>query len=177
MLRWYRGQERNPFALRGFSPVLFSRHTATPKIPTMKIRSLLIALSLALAAGPAARADETPLGERMEKMGGAFRALRRQITDASKNADSLAKVATIRKNAEESMKFDPALAKDQPADKRQKFIADYQAEMKKFLELCGKLEAALKANNNAEAEKLCAAMGDAQKSGHKQYKKDDKKKK
>ena len=132
----------------------------------MKIRSLLIALSLALAAGPAARADETPLGERMEKMGGAFRALRRQITDASKNADSLAKVATIRKNAEESLKFDPALAKDQPADKRQKFI-----------ELCGKLEAALKANINAEAEKLCAAMGDAQKAGHKQYKKDDKKKK
>ena len=125
MLRWYRGQERNPFALRGFSPVLFSRHTATPKIPTMKIRSLLIALSLALAAGPAARADETPLGERMEKMGGAFRALRRQINDASKNADSLAKVATIRKNAEESLKFDPALAQDQPADKRQKFIADY----------------------------------------------------
>ena len=143
----------------------------------MKIRSLLIALSLALAAGTAVRADETPLGERMEKMGGAFRALRRQITDASKNADSLAKVATIRKNAEESMKFDPALAKDQPADKRQKFIDGYQAEMKKFLELCTKLEAALKANNNAEAEKLCAAMGDAQKSGHKQYKKDDKKKK
>jgi hypothetical protein len=49
--------------------------------------------------------------------------------------------------------------------------------MKKFIELCGKLEAALKANNNAEAEKLCAAMGDAQKAGHKQYKKDDKKKK
>ncbi len=129
----------------------------------MKIRSLLIVLSLALAAGPVVRADDTPLGERMEKMGGAFRALRRQITDAAKNA-------------EESMKFDPALAKDQPADKRQKFIDGYQAEMKKFLELCTKLEAALKANNNAEAEKLCAAMGDAQKSGHKQYKKDDKKK-
>ena len=56
-------------------------------------------------------------------------------------------------------------------------IADYQAEMKKFIELCGKLEAALKANNNAEAEKLCAAMGDTQMAGHKQYKKDDKKKK
>ena len=39
------------------------------------------------------------------------------------------------------------------------------------------LNLALKANNNAEAEKLCAAMGDAQKAGHKQYKKDDKKKK
>ncbi len=151
-----------------------TRHFQNPE--KMKIRSLLIALSLALAAGPVVRADETPLGERMEKMGGAFRALRRQIADASKNADSLAKLATLRKNAEESLKFDPALAKDQPADKRQKFIADYQAEMKKFLELCTKLEAALKANKNAEAEKLCAAMGDAQKAGHKQFKKDDKKK-
>jgi hypothetical protein len=56
-------------------------------------------------------------------------------------------------------------------------VADYQAGMKKFIELCGKLEAALKANNNAEAEKLCAALGDAQKSGHKSFKKEDKKKK
>ena len=83
----------------------------------------------------------------------------------------------IRQNAEASAKLDPAMTKDIPAAKQKEFVARYQAEMKKFLELCGKLEAALKANNNAEAEKLCAAMGDAQKAGHKQYKKDDKKKK
>jgi soluble cytochrome b562 len=145
----------------------------------MKIRALLLTLVCALAAGTGVYAAdaETELGGKMEKMGGAFRALRRQITDASKNADSLAKVAVIRKNAEESMKFDPAMTKEKPAAEQKKFVADYQAGMKKFIELCGKLEAALKANNNAEAEKLCAALGDAQKSGHKSFKKEDKKKK
>jgi len=142
----------------------------------MKIRALLIALACAFVTGPLA-ADETELEAKMEKMGGAFRALRRQIADASKNTDSLAKVATIRQNAEAALKLEPAMKKDIPAAKQAKFVADYQGEMKKFIELCGKLEAALKANNNDEAAKLCAAMGDAQKAGHKSYKKEDKKKK
>jgi cytochrome c556 len=145
----------------------------------MKIRALLFTLICALvtSTGVLAADAETELGGKMEKMGGAFRALRRQITDSSKNADSLAKVATIRQNAEASMKLDPAMKKDIPAAKQAKFVADYQAEMKKFIALCDKLTAALKANNNAEAEKLCAQMGDAQKAGHKSYKKEDKKKK
>jgi hypothetical protein len=112
----------------------------------------------------------------MEKMGGAFRALRRQISDASKNADSLAKLAVIRQNAEASAKLDPAMTKDIPAAKQKEFVARYQAEMKKFLELTGKVEAALKANNNAEAAKLVNQLADAQKAGHKEFKKEDKKK-
>ena len=65
---------------------------------------------------------------------------------------------------------------EKPAAEQAKFVADYQAEMKKTIELLGKVEMALKANNNAEAEKLLAAVGDAQKAGHKQFKKADKKK-
>ena len=48
--------------------------------------------------------------------------------------------------------------------------------MKKFLELLGKVEAAVKANKNEEADKILKEVGDAQKAGHKQYKKEDKKK-
>ena len=145
----------------------------------MKIRLLLITAACALAFGPLARAadePETELGGKMEKMGGAFRALGRQISDSSKNADSLAKLATIRQNAEASLKFEPAKKSEIPSAEQKKFVADYKAEMKKFLELCGKLEAALKANDNAEAVKLCSSMKDSQKAGHKKYKKDDKKK-
>ncbi|MFZ9839400.1 MAG: cytochrome b562 [Opitutaceae bacterium] len=141
----------------------------------MKFRTLLTALALAVFAGPLA-ADETELGAKMEKMGGAFRALRRQISDASKNADSLAKLAVIRQNAEAATKLDPAMTKDIPAAKQKEFVARYQAEMKKFLDLVGKVEAALKANNNAEAAKLVSQLADAQKAGHKEFKKEDKKK-
>lgn len=145
----------------------------------MKIRALLFALACSLAVSPAVRAadePETELGGKMEKMSSAFRALRRQIADASKNADSLARVATIRQNAEAALKLEPAKKSEVPAAGQKKFVADYQAEMKKFIDMCGKLEAALKANNNEEAAKICGAMGDAQKAGHKSFKKDDKKK-
>ncbi len=145
----------------------------------MKIRLVIASLVCALAAGSFVHAAEaeTELGKKMEKMGGAFRALRRQITDASKNADSLAKLATIKENAMASLKLEPAMKADKPAADQKKFVADYQAEMKKFIEQVTKVEVALKANNNAEAEKLLAGVGDAQKAGHKQFKKADEKKK
>lgn len=143
----------------------------------MKIRSIITVIT-ALAVGFVARGaePETELGGKMEKIGGAFRALRRQISDASKNADSLAKIATIKENAEASLKFEPAMKAEKPSAEQAKFVADYKADMKKFIELVTKVEAALKAGNNADAEKLVGDMGKAQKAGHTAYKKDDKKK-
>jgi len=145
----------------------------------MKIRILLLTLVCALATniGVYAGEPETELGGKMEKMGGAFRKLRSQISDASKNADSLAKIATIRQNAEASLKLEPAIKAEKPAAEQKKFVENYRADMKKFVELCAKLEAALKANNNELAAKLCAEMGDASKAGHKGYKKEEKRKK
>lgn len=144
----------------------------------MKIRLTLLTVVFALAAGLVARAadTETELGGKMEKIGGAFRALRRQIADASKNADSLARLATIKENANASLKLEPAMKADKPAGEQKKFVADYQAEMKKFIDLVGKVEAALKANDNAAAGKLLETMSADQKKAHKMFKKDDKKK-
>ncbi len=144
----------------------------------MKIRLTLLPVVFALAAGLVARAadTETELGGKMEKIGGAFRALRRQIADASKNADSLARLATIKENANASLKLEPAMKADKPAGEQKKFVADYQAEMKKFIDLVGKVEAALKANDNAAAGKLLETMSADQKKAHKMFKKDDKKK-
>ena len=146
---------------------------------SMKIRVLLLTLvcSLAFGTGAYAANKETELGSKMEKMGGAFRALRRQINDASKNEDSLAKLKTIRDMAEASIKLDPAMKADKPAGDQAKFVADYQADMKKFLAKVDATMAALKAGKNDEAAKLCNELGDLQKAGHKQYKKPDEKKK
>ncbi len=144
----------------------------------MKIRSLLLTLVCALAVGSGAYAadTETELAGKMDKMGSAFRALRRQAADATKNADSLAKIATIKENAIASMKLEPAMKADKPAAEQKKFVADYQAKMKEFVALTEKVEAAFKANNNEEAVKLLGTMADAQKAGHKEFqKKKDKK--
>lgn len=143
----------------------------------MKIRSLIFTVACALAVGIGAQSAhaDTELGDKMDKIGSAFRALRRQAGDGSKNADSLAKIAVIKENAIASAKLEPELKKDKPAAEQAKFVADYQAKMKEFVTLVEKVEAALKANNNAEAEKLIGQMADAQKAGHKEFQKKKKK--
>lgn len=145
----------------------------------MKIRLSFLALACALVAAPihvqAADEPETELSQKMDKMSSAFRSLRRQIKDPAKNADSLAKVATIKENAQASLKLEPAQKADVPAAEQAKYVAAYQKKMKEFLALTDKLEAALKANDNAEAEKLVGAMGDAQKKGHGEFNKKKKK--
>lgn len=147
----------------------------------MKIRSLLALVICALAVVPGIQAqdakpkaaapdhEETELGERMDKMNSAFRKLRKQIADATKNQDSLAAVATLKAGAEESLKFEPAKKADLPAADQAKFVADFQAKMKATIEEIVKLEDALKANNNEEAGKILAKLGDMQKEGHKEF--------
>jgi len=102
----------------------------------------------------------------MEKMGGAFRKLKRQIADPTQNAASLQLVATIRAAAEEASRLTPAKSADVPAADRAKFEADYQAKMKNFTVELGKLEAV----------KLVADLGALQKAGHKEFKRPDEKK-
>ena len=140
----------------------------------MRLSLLALACALLVApvqAQPAGKEVETELGQKMDKMGAAFRALRRQAADPSKNADSLAKVAAMRENAEASMKLDPIKKKDLPAGEQAAFVAKYRAEMKKFIGMIDQLEAAFKANKNEEAAKILGTMADAQKAGHKDFQK------
>ncbi len=150
----------------------------------MKLRFLTVSLLSALLAssfvfaqekkGP--KEDQTPLGEQMEKIGGAYRKLGRQINDATKNADSLALVATIKTAAAAALKFEPAKKADIPAADQAKFVADFQAKLKDFAATVDKLEAALKANDNATAAKLVDEMKTERSDGHKAFeKKKDKK--
>jgi soluble cytochrome b562 len=112
---------------------------------------------------------------KMDTMGGAFRKLKRQVADATKNAESLQLLATIQTAANEAAKLIPAKAADLPAADRAKFEADYQAGMKKLIDGFGKLEVALKADKNDEAAKLVGEIGALQKAGHKEFKRPDEK--
>ncbi len=119
--------------------------------------------------------EQTELGDHMEKISGAFRALGRQIGDATKNEDSLKRIAVIREQAEAAMKLDPAKKADIPADQQAKFVADYQAKMKAFIADVNKVEAALKAGNNDEAKNLLQSLKQDQKEGHTEFQKKKKK--
>ena len=143
----------------------------------MKLRLTLLALLAALVAVPftpiqsAEDEPETELGAKMEKMSGAFRALRRQIEDATKNEDSLARLAAIKENAEAALKLEPARKAEIPAAKQAAFVADFRAKMKEFIGVVERTEAALRAGNNAEAARLVGVMADTQKQAHGDFRK------
>jgi hypothetical protein len=154
----------------------------------MKIRLTILCLVCSLAALPVIRAqddapkkmtpkeDQTPLGEQMEKISGAYRKLSRQITDATKNEDSLKQVAIIKDATAAALKLEPAKEKDLPDADQAKFVADYQAKMKDFIATVGKLEDALKANDNVTAAAIVKDMKTQEDSDHSDFRKKKKKK-
>ncbi|HEX2852152.1 MAG TPA: cytochrome b562 [Opitutaceae bacterium] len=152
----------------------------------MKIRLLFIALICALTSLPVLRAEdgapkaaakeETELDHVMDRLNKAYGKVRRQVSDATKNADSIAQVAIMKEAAEAAVKLEPKWKADKPADEQAKFVADYQAKMKETIAQIAKLEEALKAGNNEEAAKIFGVVRDAQKAGHKEFKKPDPKK-
>lgn len=152
----------------------------------MKTRLLLITVLSLFAAAPIIQAaddkahkeEHTPLEEAMEKINSAFRKLRRApgantppIADPAKNEESLKQLAIIREQSLVALKHEPKIKSEKPADQQAKLVAAYQAQMKDFIALVEKAEAALKAGNNEEAARLVSAMNDAQKKGHGDFRK------
>lgn len=146
--------------------------------PLASVLSLLVASAAfaadgAPAAAPAApkeKKPETELSQKMDKMNSAFRKLRRQAGDATRNADSLEQVAILREYAEAAAKLEPVKAGEVPAGDRAKLVEGYQAKMKELQAGLAKLETAFKAGQNEEAAKIVQELGALQKEGHKEYK-------
>ena len=147
----------------------------------MKIRRALLALLFtattltSLAAEPAKAAHkETELEEKMDVIGGAFRKLRKQISDPAKAEESLKLVLQLKEAAEAAVTLTPEKAAEIPEAARAKYVADYRAKMKEFLGEVEKLQEAVKSGKLDEAAKVLGQMNALQKSGHKEFKKPDK---
>jgi soluble cytochrome b562 len=149
----------------------------------MKSRLLTFALILNLALPTAARLraeekpahkePETELGKTMEGLNGAWRKVRAQAADPAKNASSVELLGTITAAAEKALTLKPAKVEDLPAADREKFVQDYQKQMKAFLAQLGQLQAAFKANDNAAATALIEKIGALRKESHKEFKRPD----
>lgn len=130
-----------------------------------------VVFTLALAGTAHAQQDEpkTPLGKKMAAMNTAFKAVGRQIEDASKNANTLEQLAIIETNAKAALTMEPEKKGQVPAAGQAKFVADYQAGMKAMLATLDKLKAAVKAGNNADAAKLYDELRKEQRDGHREF--------
>lgn len=148
----------------------------------MKNRLLLLTAVFALAFGPAVHAQdakkdepETELGQKMDKISSAWRQAKRQLSDPAKNADTLAKLTTVKDHMAAAIKLEPALKAEKPAGEQAKFVADYQAKMKDVSAKIDEVIALVKAGKNEEAAKLAGTVDQDTKQAHTQFKKGKKK--
>lgn len=146
--------------------------------------TVIAAGSIAFAADPAPAApaapapakeakekkEDTELTKNMDKINAAWRKLRKQAGDATKNAESLELLATMRQYATAGAKLEPLKVSEIPEADRAKMKEGFKAHMKDFIDGLGKLEEAFKAGNNEEAAKIVQSLGAMQKEGHKEYK-------
>ena len=139
----------------------------------LRLRQFGAACVLALAISSVAHAqqdeEKTPFGKKMSAMNAAFKAVGRQIDDASKNANTLEQLAIIETNAKAAVTMEPEKQSKVPAAEQAKFQAGYQAGMKELIATVQKLQVAIKAGKNTDAVAVYDAMKGMQRDGHKEY--------
>ena len=143
----------------------------------MKLRLPHLALLMLFVAPAMTRADEagqkgeqsSELGDSMEKMNGAFRKLRRQVTDPAQNESSLALVAKMRSTVVESAKYLPDKISKLPAEAQAEAKASYADKMKELLATTDELAEALKAGKNEQAVKIIEELHLQEEAGHKAF--------
>jgi hypothetical protein len=102
-------------------------------------------------------------------MNTAFRALRNQINDASKNESSLALLANMERDSITAKNGMPPVVTNTPEADRAAKLTAYKTEMVKLIRQELDTEEALLAGDNAKAADLVKAMNDTQTEGHRDF--------
>lgn len=119
---------------------------------------------------PKTEKADTELEKSMDGLNKSWRKLRKQVADPAQNASSLELLVAIQAAVKNNLQYTPDLARDIPADKRDKYIAGYREKMKEVGAAFEQVEAAFKAGNNPAAVELIIKIAALQKEGHKEYK-------
>ena len=138
----------------------------------MKIRTLLLACSLILSTFSLRADDDTPLEKQMQIMARSMKQLSQQITDSTKQQESIMLLETLKKAASDSKGLDPRKTASIPLADREKFLTAYKAQMDKLSEAFNQIEEALKAGKYDQAKVHLATVGSIKKEGHSKFKQD-----
>jgi soluble cytochrome b562 len=138
----------------------------------MKIRNLLLSCSLILLVFQLRADEDTPLESQMQIMARSIKQLSQQVGDSSKQHESILLIETLKKAAYESEGLSPRKTASIPQSDREKFLADYKAQIEKLSSAFNEIEEAVKAENYDQAKSLLAAIGPIKKEGHSKFKQD-----
>jgi hypothetical protein len=155
-------------------------------LPTAAVSALALAVSMSFIT-PAARAadehakpaaaaraeahhgGENPLHETMEAMGKAFKAIRSQVSDPTKNESTLQLVVELERHTLAAKSMTPRGAATRPTDERAKYLADFRTDLANVLRGELELEEALLDNKNDKAAEAVQTLADMMSEGHKEF--------
>jgi soluble cytochrome b562 len=161
-------------AVRMASPFL-ARADDTPAAPApATTTTTTTTTTTAPAAAPADDDKKTELETKMDRVGKAFRKLRKQVSDPAQNASSLELVGKMQAALKEAEDLTPEKAADLPEDQRPKFVADFKAGILAMEDELSKLSDALTAGKNDVAASIVVDVSSMEKKDHKDFKKPDK---
>ena len=115
----------------------------------------------------------SPLHEAMEDMDKPFRALRRQLRDASRNEESLEMLQGLQRLAATALREAPRRIEHVDEDDRPRFLLDYKRKMIEFYVAMLEAEEALLAGDNDKARAAYKKMGKLKREGHEAFQEED----
>jgi hypothetical protein len=157
-------------------------------LPTVAVSAIALAASVSFVT-PAARAaandekpaaharaaeghhegGENPLHEEMEAMGKAFKKIRSQVSDPTKNESTLQLVNELERHTLAAKSMTPRGAATRPTDERAKYLADFRVDLANVLRGELELEEALVDNKNDKAAESVQSIADMMSQGHKAF--------
>ena len=164
---------RTPIALLAASLALSPLLALADDAPAPSASAAAPAAAPATPAAAPADEKKTDLDLRMDRVAKAFRKLRKQVSDPTQNAASLALLATMQAALAEAVDLTPEKAADVPADQKAKFIEGYKAGIKGMQDEFTKLGDALTAGKNDDAPKIVADILALEKKDHGDFRRPD----
>ena len=132
-----------------------------------------VVMSFAISAPLARAADKdkaaSPLEDEMTAANTALKTLKAQITDASKNKESLKLIDEMQKHFVAAKGMEPARAKKVSEAERPKFLADYRKAMVNLMSEMLKLETAVVDGKNDEAGTILKNLNKIKSDGHDKF--------
>ncbi len=117
---------------------------------------------------------ETELAREMKGMSKDFKTLKKQISDPSQKASSLALIADMEKHAKAARELTPANTAKVPEADKAKWMADYKKQIDDLIATYDKLEAAVSADKTADAADIMTKALSQKRDGHEEFAKEEK---
>jgi soluble cytochrome b562 len=140
----------------------------------MILKSLFTAVAaLAVGASFAVADEDTPLAKEMSAFNKNLRTLKRQISDASKKAESLEIVAKMKANMAAAAKLEPAKTKEQPAGDKPTYVEKYKAQIAQVEKTLDEVKAAIEKGDQTAAQAAFDKLSEQKEKGHKDFAPDE----